>query len=97
MLRDDVNWIAAVAFYLLFLVGLVVFVILLGLEKGSVAWTLGYGALFGLVTYATYDLTNLATTKGWPLAVTLVDLAWGAVLAASVATLTHLVVTKFFA
>jgi uncharacterized membrane protein len=49
------------------------------------------GAFFGLVTYATYDLTNLATLKDWPLIVTAVDLAWGMVLSASISLVTYLI------
>lgn len=94
LLKSDVNWVAAITFYLLFIVGLVFFVISPAMEKGSLVYALLVGALFGLITYATYDLTNLATTKDWPLLVTIVDLAWGAVLAASVSTLTYLIATK---
>jgi len=61
-----------------------VFVVLPGLESGSLQTTLLRAALFGLITYATYDLTNLATLKGWPLTVTLVDLLWGTVLSTAV-------------
>lgn len=64
------------------------------LEKGSWSHALMYGALFGLITYATYDLTNLVLTKDWPLLVTIVDLVWGAVLAASVSTITVLIAGK---
>lgn len=84
LMAPRINWIAAVVFYLLFIAGLLVFVILPGLAAGSVRWTLLRAALFGLVTYATYDLTNHATVKGWPLVVTLVDLAWGAALSTAV-------------
>jgi uncharacterized membrane protein len=77
LMAPNPNWLAAVLFYLLFLVGALVFVIIPGLEKHSLKATLLRGALFGLVTYATYDLTNLATVKDWPLVVTVVDLAWG--------------------
>lgn len=66
------------------------------LQKGSWTYALGAGALFGLITYATYDLTNLATLKDWPLVVTLVDLVWGSVLSASTATLSFLIINKFF-
>ena len=55
---------------------------------------LGYGALFGFMTYATYDLTNLAITKNWPLLVTFVDLAWGTVLAASVSVIVYWAAVK---
>lgn len=66
------------------------------LQKGSWTYALWAGALFGLITYATYDLTNLATLKDWPLVVTLVDLVWGSVLSASTATLSYLAISKFF-
>ena len=80
LMAPSVNWPAAIIFYLLFIVGILVFVVLPGLEKQSLKITIIRAVLFGLITYATYDLTNLATVKDWPLAVTLVDLAWGMVL-----------------
>jgi len=94
LMKPDVNWIAAIIFYLLFIVGLVIFVISPAMEKGSWVHALVFGALFGLITYATYDLTNLAVTKDWPLLVTVVDLVWGAVLAASVSIITYLIGSK---
>ncbi len=84
LLRTPPNWSAAILFYLLFVLGLLVFVILPSLETGSTRKLLVLGALFGLVTYATYDLTNLATVKDWPWVVTVVDLLWGSILATSV-------------
>jgi uncharacterized membrane protein len=80
LLSPDVKWSAAIVFYLLFVAGLLVFAILPGLQAGSVRRAIALGAFFGLVSYATYDLTNLATIKDWPLIVTVVDLIWGAVL-----------------
>lgn len=97
LLRPDVNWAAAIIFYLLFIIGLVVFVISPAVQKQSLVQALLLGAFFGLVTYATYDLTNLATAKDWPLFITLVDLVWGAVLSASVSVVTYLVYTRFIA
>jgi uncharacterized membrane protein len=94
LLKPDVNWVAAIVFYLLFIVGLVVFVIAPAMEKGSWSHALLFGALFGLVCYATYDLTNLAVAKDWPLLVTVVDVAWGGVLAASVSTVTYFIAHK---
>jgi uncharacterized membrane protein len=91
LMKTDINWAAAILFYLLFIVGLVLFVIIPAVEKGSWVHSLLFGALFGLITYATYDLTNLATLKDWPLLVTIVDLTWGAVLAASVSIITYLI------
>ena len=84
LLSDQPNWWAAISFYLLFVVGLLVFVIVPAMEAGSLRKALLLGAFFGLVTYATYDLTNHATIKNWPWIVTLVDMTWGAVLATTV-------------
>jgi uncharacterized membrane protein len=94
IMKPDVNWVAAIIFYLIFIAGLVVFVIEPAVEKGSWKHALLLGAFFGLVCYATYDLTNLAVAKDWPVLVTIVDLAWGAVLAASVSTITYFIATK---
>lgn len=74
------NWLAAIIFYMLFIVGVLVFVVVPGLEADSLKMTLLRAALFGLITYATYDLTNLATLKDWPVLITIVDMAWGMVL-----------------
>jgi uncharacterized membrane protein len=75
------KWAAAGVFYLLFVVGLVVFCVTPGVREGSTGQAAWRAALFGLVTYATYDLTNLATVEGWPILVTVIDLAWGTTLA----------------
>jgi uncharacterized membrane protein len=84
LLAPATNWIAALIFYLLFILGILVFVVVPGLQDHSLKTTLLRAALFGLVTYATYDLTNLATVKNWPLVITVVDLAWGTVLSMAV-------------
>ena len=77
LLAPNVRWGAALAFYIIYIAGLLVLVVLP--HRGSPLITVaGLGALFGLVAYATYDLTNLATLTRWPLSVTLADLAWGA-------------------
>ncbi len=94
LMKANVNWTAAIIFYLIFIAGLVVFVITPAVEKNSWSHALLFGALFGLVCYATYDLTNLAVAKDWPLLVTIVDLAWGAVLAASVSTITYSIASR---
>ena len=85
LLAPTTNWVAAAVFYPLFVLAVQVFVVVPGLRAGSLRRTLGRAAFFGLVTYATYDLTNLATLRDWPLLVTLVDLAWGAFIATAVA------------
>jgi len=84
LLAPQLDLRAAAAVYLLLVLGLVEFVITPGLRAGSLRRAVARGALFGLVAYATYDLTNLATLAGWPLAVVLVDLAWGTLLCALV-------------
>lgn len=84
LLSPSVNWPAALLFYLLFIAGILVFVVLPGLRADSVRTTLLLAVFFGLVTYATYDLTNLATVKNWPVLVTVVDLVWGMVLTSAV-------------
>ena len=90
-IMGPVNWPAAILFYLVFLVGLVIFAIHPAFLAGSVTKALIPGALFGFFTYATYDLTNLATLKDWPLLVTIVDMAWGTVLGGAVSAVTVLV------
>ncbi len=77
LLADKPNLAAAGIFYLLFIAALVFFVINPAAEKQSVLYALGAGAFFGLVTYATYDLTNLATMRDWPVSLTVIDLLWG--------------------
>lgn len=84
LLKADVNWPAAVVFYLVFIAGIVHFVLVPAVEKGSARRALLNGAAFGFVTYATFDLTSLALVRDWPLPITLVDLAWGTGLTATV-------------
>lgn len=85
-LSPTVNWPAAFAFYLLYVVGILIFAVLPGLAADSLAVAAGWGALFGFFTYATYELTNLATLRDWPLKVVLVDTAWGMALCTTVAS-----------
>lgn len=94
LMRTPVNWTAAMLFYLIFIFGLVVFVIQPALAAESLQQAVLMGALFGFVTYATYDLTNLATLKDWPLIITIVDLIWGTVLGSTVATLSFIISSK---
>jgi len=90
LMSPRVNWAAAAFFYLLFIVGLVVFAVRPALLAGEPVRALFGGALLGLICYATYDLTNLATLKDWPLVVTIVDLAWGTFLGGTVSFLAAL-------
>lgn len=86
---------AAGVFYLLYVAVLVYFVVEPASRAGTVREAFLRGALFGLVTYATYDLTNLATLRDWPLLVTVVDLAWGTILTATTAAVSVWVAKKY--
>lgn len=86
LMAPEVNWYAALIFYFLFIAGILVFVVLPGIKENSLPMLMIKAALFGLITYATYDLTNLATVKDWPLIITVVDLIWGMVLTTIVST-----------
>ena len=94
LLSPDVNWGAAILFYAVYIAGIVLFAIKPAFEAGSAARALAYGAAFGFVAYATYDLTNQATMRDWPVLVTAVDLAWGTVLTATVAYLSYQVSSR---
>lgn len=96
LMAPNVNWTAALIFYFLFIAGLVFFVINPAIEKGSLSYALLVGGFFGLITYGTYDLTNLATLKDWPLNITIIDLIWGTFLNSATSGITFLVVGKLF-
>jgi uncharacterized membrane protein len=83
LLAEKPKVLAAVGFYLVYPVGVLVFAV--APHAGDPGWgrTLVMGALFGFFAYATYDLTNLATLRGWPIRLTLLDMAWGTVLSAA--------------
>lgn len=95
LLSPEVNWYAAAAFYIIFTLGLYYFAVHQGLSRQSLMIAIVSGALFGFFAYATYDLTNMATLKHWPLSVTLVDIAWGTALGAFVAWAGY-VMNRFF-
>ena len=94
LMAPQVNWIAGIIFYTLFIGGLVLFVITPALKQESWTQALLFGALFGLISYATYDLTNLATIKNWPMIISLIDMAWGATIAASVSVITYFIAQR---
>jgi len=85
LLREQPNLLAAIVFYLIYALGLTFFAISPSIKASSPMMALGYGALFGLVSYATYDLTNLAVMNGFTLRIALIDMAWGASLSAATA------------
>ncbi|MBN2588677.1 MAG: DUF2177 family protein [Sedimentisphaerales bacterium] len=94
LMTPNINWVAAIIFYLLFLVGVLIFALLPGMEKKSLLHTIVMAALFGFIAYATYDLTNLATLRDWPLMLSIVDMIWGSFLSASTATITYLIMSR---
>ncbi len=93
-LLGNVRWGAAIGFYLIYLIGVTYFAAYPAYVEESVGRALWLGGLFGFFTYATYDMTNLATVKGWPVKIVIIDIIWGTVLGALVAGgtvyLTHL-------
>jgi uncharacterized membrane protein len=87
------NWLAALAFYTIFIIGLLFFVINPALAKESLKEAVLVGMFFGFITYATYDLTNLATLKDWPLKITIIDLVWGTSLGGFVSTISYTIIS----
>ena len=94
MLLPKFSVMPAVAFYLLYPVGLVIFAVSPALKVGSLATSVLLGALFGLFTYGTYDLTNQATLRNWTTSLTLIDMGWGGVLGAITAASAFLVTSR---
>jgi len=80
LMRENVNFVAAGAFYLAYVGGIVYFALTPALADGSWQKAAINGALLGLLAYGTYDVTNIATLKDWPLTMSLVDVAWGSIL-----------------
>ena len=91
ILSPNVNWTAAIIFYLIYIAGILIFAVLPAVAKDSLRHAAVWGALFGFFTYATYDLTNLALLKDWPIVIVIVDILWGVVLCSAVATLSFFV------
>lgn len=89
------NYLVAFLFYALFVVGLLIFVVFPAIKKASVAYAVKYGALFGLMTYATFDLSSLASFKNWPVSITFIDITWGVVLCSVVSFLSFMVSKRF--
>jgi uncharacterized membrane protein len=92
LMSDKVNWIAAVVFYLIFIGGVLYFVISPSLLDQNITNLVIRAALFGFITYATYDLTNLATIKDWPIQITIIDLIWGTTLSTSVSVISYFII-----
>ena len=97
LLADVTNWPPAIAFYVIYTIGTWFFATQPGVDGGSVLAAVLRGGAFGFVAYATYDLTNHATLRGWPTLVTVVDMAWGTLLSAAVAGLATWITLTFVA
>ena len=91
VLSPDVNWAAAINFYLIYIAGIIFFAVRPALAIDSLRHAALLGGLFGFFTYATYDLTNMATIKGWPLKIVVIDIFWGTCLCLLVAGLSFLI------
>ena len=94
LMADPIVWWAAILFYLLLIAGIVFFAVMPAIDAGSWTKALLLGAAFGFFTYMTYDLTNLATLRGWPVLLAVVDIAWGTVLCGTVATVSYFIGTR---
>jgi uncharacterized membrane protein len=95
LLLEKPNMTAAVIFYVIYEIGIVAFVLSPALEKDSWQYALGYGALFGFVAYATYDLTNLSTLKGFTTKLVVVDMIWGVCLTAAVSVISYGIIKQW--
>ncbi len=96
LLRSPPNWPAAFVFYALFVVGMIVFAIYPAILKKSVSYAFIYGALYGFFTYMTYELTNLAVLKDWPVGIVAIDILWGTVLSSLVAGISTWIYLSWF-
>lgn len=92
LMADKVNWLAALIFYLVFIGGVCYFVLYPSLMDKNIMNLIIRAVLFGFITYATYDLTNLATLKDWPIHITIIDLVWGTTLSTSVSVISYFII-----
>ncbi len=95
LMAPKVNWLAALVFYVIFIVGILYFVIAPSLVDRDLSQLVMRAMLFGFITYATYDLTNLATVRDWPITITIIDLIWGTTLSTSVSVISYFIITNF--
>jgi len=95
LMADKVNWVAALVFYVMYIGGILYFVILPSIDNGNWQTALLKGAILGMLCYGTYDLTNMATLKNWPYQLVIIDILWGAFLTGATATIAYLLSIKF--
>lgn len=94
IMKKDVNWPVAIAFYIIFIIGLLFFVLYPAMGKDSWTYALLVGMLYGFVTYSTYDLTNLSTLKDWPVQITIIDLIWGSTLSGLTSVISYFILNR---
>ena len=95
LLRAETKWAAAIIFYLLFIVGLLMFAVLPAIEKGDLQRAFFLGAAFGFFCYATFDLTCYALVKDFPLKIVIADLIWGTLVSGTVAAASFFLSKRF--
>lgn len=95
ILSPEVNWTAAIVFYLIYIAGILYFAVVPALNSGEWQTALINGAVLGFLCYATYDLTNMATIAKWPLQIVIIDIAWGTILTGTVSLASFYAATKF--
>ncbi|GAB3516733.1 DUF2177 family protein [Emticicia fontis] len=95
IMADKFNWVAALIFYLMYVGGILYFVIFPSLNNGNWQTALLKGAILGILCYGTYDLTNMATLKNWPYEIVIIDILWGAFLTGLTSTLSFIIAQKF--
>ena len=91
ILSEHVNWTAAIIFYLVYIVGILIFAVRPAIQAQSIIKAAILGGLYGFFTYATYDLTNMATIDGWPLRIVIVDILWGTTLCTTVSVISYVI------
>ncbi len=96
LMLEDINLPPAIIFYALYVAGIVIFAVSPALHTGSWRTALVFGALFGLIAYSTYDLTNLATLRNWSVTMAIVDIAWGSILTGVSATAGFMITRYIF-
>jgi uncharacterized membrane protein len=96
LMKPMPNWPVAILFYLLFIVGIIIFAVHPAIKSNSWTYALLYGAMFGFFTYMTFDLTSLAVLKDYSWEITIIDIIWGTVLSASVSVVVFFIGRNFF-
>jgi uncharacterized membrane protein len=95
MMLDQPNFVAAAVFYLVYVAGVVYFAVMPALNGGGWSQAAIAGAILGFIAYGTYDMTNLATLKNWPIIMTVVDMSWGTILTSFAAVMGFFITQKF--